>query len=392
MEGEIGSYRISFTETNHPIWHFRSSNISSADWDGDEEKIRYAAQSFLKTNLSPHLHEGMKQMVKNNGFSLESKDNQEVKRLFVMWMRPFFYPFYELSHWLWKLKFHGYKNQELEWILNWRLDSVIPDSEAFPFLLRQFCSDARACLYSMPEVILIMYSPTSIKSDFPDSLAALALKKIRQIHPEDDPLRLRVEAINAVWMEEWDAFIRTYSKIPAEWHDWDPVPRYFLPIALHERMENEKAIEQALGEIDYYGGIPKYLHHCIHGCREFSKGNFEKALAEKIKAYNTNVNQAIIAIQLGVILNKLERYEATLDYLNPRILYEIHEYENGKETNLDAAMTEVCLALEKSGKESRRKDFENEIIGFKNVAITRAYEKARANQKTSVSSQASIVF
>jgi hypothetical protein len=371
----------------HPNWAFKSTCVQFTGWEDEVEFFREKALQFVQVHVN--------ELTGNNceRLSLKVKEQngnitQEHKEIFLRLSRPFMFPFTQLDSFLKQIGRAQGRNLEMEFLLGWRgkdTNRFRYDSEA---VLEAFLESAEHNLNTMPEVIPAMHFFMG-KMD-KGGLPGRALAKIRDTHGPDDPKRARVEAVKAVWGEHWDDYLAWYAKIPHSMHDWDPVPRYFLPLAMHERVEGMDVVLETYKEISYYGGIPLYLIYSIRGCWEFVRGDFQAALASKLEAYRSGVSQEYIAIQLAKIYNKLGMHENVLPLFTISSLDEI--YISHEEEDLDAAMTQICIALKALNDAELTSNFEAIVSNDPYYdEIAQAYQKAQAEHFTDLKEQTPVM-
>jgi hypothetical protein len=138
-------------------------------------------------------------------------------------------------------------------------------------------------------------------------------------------------------------------------------------------------------EISYYGGIPLYLLYSMRGCWEFERGDLQAALASKLEAQRSGISKEYIAIQLAVIYNKLGMHDKVLPLFT---VSELDALSSHEEKDLDAAMTQICIALKALSDEELKADFESTLANdvYYGV-ISKAYQKAKTEHFTVLKEQ-----
>jgi hypothetical protein len=381
----IENRRLAYFEVQrieHPNWTFKSAVVQFAGWDDELEFFRDKALQFIQA----HVNELTRSDLIRLSMLVRVQNGQltpEHQQFFLCHSRPFMYPFTELNLFLKRFGRAQGRNLEMEFLLGWRGDDTSGfryDSES---VLEAFLESDEHNLDTMPEVVPAMYFFMNNMDE--GGLPGRALTKIRDTHSPDDPKRARVETVKAVWEEQWDDYLAWYAKIPHSMHDWDPVPRYFLPVALHERIDDWDIMLETYKEISYYGGIPLYLLYSMRGCWEFERGDLQAALASKLEAHRSGISKEYIAIQLAVIYNKLGMHDKVLPLF---IVSELDALSSHEEKDLDAAMTQICIALKALSDEELQAGFESTLANdVYHEEISSAYQKAKAEHFTDLKEQ-----
>lgn len=367
----------------HPNWAFKSTCLQFTGWEDEVEFFREKALQFVQAHVQALVENAVVELSLPPQVS-SGKQSLEREQLFLQLSRPFMYPFTQLDSFLKRLgRFHG-RNREMEFIMAWRSNNVNGLRYEAESILQVFIENNNVDLNTMPELIPAMYLFMDATDE--GGLPARVWTKIRDTHAPDDSKRARIEAVQAVWDRRWDDYLAWYAKIPQPLHDWDPVPRYFIPTAIHERVEDWDAMLEAYNEITYYGGIPLYLLYSIKGCWEFERGDLQAALASKLEAYRSGVSQEFIAIQIAVIYNKLGMHDKVIPLFTAQMLDAV--YSAHEEKDLDAAMTQICIALKELDDKTISRNFETMLsqdVYFEKVIY--AYQKAAAAHFTEIKEQ-----
>jgi hypothetical protein len=381
IEGSRSAY-FEVQRIDHPTWAFKSTCVQFEGCEDEVEFFREKALQFVQAHVNELTKSNLIRlnMLKKLG---NRQLTPEYEQLFLLHSRPFMYPFTQLDSFLRRIGRAQGRNLEMEFLLGWRGD----DTNGFRYdaesVLETFLESAEHNLNTMPEVIPALYFFMGNWEE--GGLPSRALAKIRNTHGPDEPKRARVETIKAVWDEQWDDYLAWYAKIPQATHDWDPVPRYFLPVAIHERVETWDAMLETYKEISYYGGIPLYLLYSMRGCWEFERGDLQAALASKLAAHRSGISQEYIAIQLAVIYNKLGMHDKVLPLFT---VSELDALSSHEEKDLDAAMTQICIALKALGDEELKADFESMLANAVYYdEIAGAYQKVKAEHFTDLKEQ-----
>ena len=367
----------------HPNWAFKSTCVQFTGWEDEVEFFREKALQFVQAHVQALVENAVVELSLPPQVS-SGKPSPEHEQLFLQLSRPFMYPFTQLDAFLKRLGRMVGRNMEMEFLLAWRGDNANRSRYEAESVIEAFWENNHVDLNTMPEVIPALYQFMGSMDD--GGLPARAIAKIRDTHGPDDPKRARVEAVLAVWDEQWDDYLAWYAKIPQSSHDWDPVPRYFLPTAIHERVEGWDAMLETYKEITYYGGIPLYLLYSIRGCWEFERGDLQAALASKLEAYRSGVSQEYIAIQLAVIYNKLGMHDKVVPLFTAKRLDDL--YRSHEEKDLDAAMTQICIALKELNDAALKSNFEAIVANDAYYEeVEDAYQKAVAAHFTDIKEQ-----
>lgn len=211
--------------SGHPVWPYACTHIRYSGSERDIDQIREIALKQLGEKLNYFFEsERFKSMM-----SLPSEDNYPSpahRHLIERLSRPFAKPFPIAERFLETVANRGYDIRETEFLLAWKNGDFSGKKDKAEQQITDFLADEQADLKHMPGVIPALYG-------FLDRLnswgpAAAAVEKIRQLYPESDPDRSRVEAVLAAWKGIGDDYFRFLFQIPRELQDWDPVPLCFL--------------------------------------------------------------------------------------------------------------------------------------------------------------------
>ena len=367
---------------SHFNWDYKSRLLEFYGTEEERDEVIKKALVFLQEQVGALTQADV--MEQSTIFMQRDRTlNIGHNRLFTLLSRPFMYPFTHLEDFLNRLGQFQCRNTEMELLYSWRDDNRNNSFYTSEVTLRGFVDTDIADLHTMPEVIPAMYKFMEVMND--GGLPALALEKIRKTHGPNDPKRARVEAVLAVWEENWDPFLHWYAKIPLEMHDWDPVPRYFLPNAINACFNDWDAVLETYNEITYYGGIPLYLLYSMKGCWEVERGDFKVALESKLVAYRSGISKEYISIQLAVIYNKLGMHNNVLTLLTVDVLKAI--YGRYEPQHLDAAVTQLCIAFRELDDAELTAAFEARLNTEYLKAVRHAYRLAADKHYTPIQDQ-----
>ena len=362
-----------FEKIDHPTWDFKSSYLYFNGLESEERRVKKESAKYLMNRVIAMLDLELPLLINKQITLKKNNISAELKIWFIRAMRPFMHD-HDTAYTAWsKLEQMGKLSDEINLLIGWRNNRIHFSKYKMDLIIRRFLKSKRATLDTRPEVIPALYM-NLFKVEKP-TLIQDALNKIRDLHGPDHPGRQRLEAVDAIWEARWDDYLSIYSKIPVDVHDWDPVPRYFLPAAVHYSFEDIESSLLAFHEVTYYGGIPLYLLYSTKGCWEFESGDYLAALESKQEAFHSGIQTDFVSIQIAVILNKLGRHSEVIPLFSNHVLYSIDE--NYDTEDIEAAMTQICIALESMGDPVVISEFEMKLRFINAKNIVEKYESAK---------------
>lgn len=433
---KYGMTECSFLRIEHPVWQYRTTTLETAEIRDNHPEIIKLAGAHFRSLFLPVLKRKLKEKAFTRKKYSGSITGDEKRLILLRAMRPFMYPYNWFYSLLEDINSSAINKDEIQLLLEWKTTRKYNHKQFANELLTKFLADPGATLDSNPEVIPAAY--LHMELDKKNPLLVQVLEKITRIHQESHQGRLRLEAVQAVWDNKWGLYQSHYEKIPLEMHDYDPVPRLFVAVANQHQeddseddrgnkaegdqqlddpktiREQEEMLNSALAEEDYtraahirdsirsrnarwavttrlfnestyYGGIPMFILWSMRGCWEFARGEYEEALYSKRVAFHAGFQKEYVAIQMGVILNKLGRHSEVLDLFNHEILCDLCYRQTDED--VDKALTQICLALHALADPERTKAFEHDLILRAPGALWFAYQKISEQHKTEFKKQ-----